>query len=83
MAKLAGMCDPDNSCNINQNTGLSLAFTIAHEMGHNFNADHDSEVGCENLDKSKMNIMETNVKYESSNIAWSDCSRNSIETFLE
>ena len=28
LAKMSGMCDPDNSCNVNQNTGLSLAFTI-------------------------------------------------------
>lgn len=34
LAKMGGMCDPDSSCNVNQNTGLSLAFTIAHEMGH-------------------------------------------------
>lgn len=34
LAKMGGMCDPESSCNVNQNTGLSLAFTIAHEMGH-------------------------------------------------
>lgn len=28
LAKMSGMCDPENSCNVNQNTGLSLAFTI-------------------------------------------------------
>jgi hypothetical protein len=36
LARMGGMCDPDASCNINQNTGLSLAFTIAHELGHKY-----------------------------------------------
>jgi hypothetical protein len=36
LAKLGGICDPDSSCNINQNTGLSLGFTIAHELGHKY-----------------------------------------------
>lgn len=28
------VCDPRHSCNINKDTGLSTAFTIAHEIGH-------------------------------------------------
>ena len=39
--KVSGMCQPHRSCNINEDTGLALAFTIAHEMGHNFGMHHD------------------------------------------
>ena len=28
------ICIPELSANINENDGLSLAFTIAHEIGH-------------------------------------------------
>ena len=38
LSKLGGMCDPDTSCNVNQNTGFSLAFTIAHETAHKLEA---------------------------------------------
>ena len=36
LAHVAGMCQPHRSCNVNQDTGLSLAFTVAHELGHKF-----------------------------------------------
>lgn len=34
LSHLSGMCQPHRSCNINEDTGLPVAFTIAHEMGH-------------------------------------------------
>uniref|UniRef100_H2YTT2 Peptidase M12B domain-containing protein n=1 Tax=Ciona savignyi TaxID=51511 RepID=H2YTT2_CIOSA len=34
LAHVAGMCQSHRSCNVNQDTGLSLAFTVAHELGH-------------------------------------------------
>jgi hypothetical protein len=34
LAEIAGMCHPRRSCNVNQDTGLQVAFTIAHELGH-------------------------------------------------
>ncbi|KAM7285749.1 hypothetical protein ISCGN_032634 [Ixodes scapularis] len=34
LAEVAGMCQPQRSCNVNQDSGLTLAYTIAHEMGH-------------------------------------------------
>ena len=34
IARLAGMCDPSLSCSVNEDNGLSLALTIAHEIGH-------------------------------------------------
>ncbi|KAK8761896.1 hypothetical protein V5799_026839 [Amblyomma americanum] len=34
LAEVAGMCQPQRSCNVNQDSGLTLAYTIAHEIGH-------------------------------------------------
>ncbi|KAM7391303.1 hypothetical protein PAMP_022003 [Pampus punctatissimus] len=34
LSHLSGMCQPHRSCNINEDSGLPVAFTIAHEMGH-------------------------------------------------
>src|SRR4029434_3450991 len=34
LSPLSVMCKPHSSCNINEDSGLPLAFTIAHEIGH-------------------------------------------------
>ncbi|KAJ6662917.1 hypothetical protein lerEdw1_011121 [Lerista edwardsae] len=34
LSHVSGMCQPHRSCNINEDTGLPLAFTVAHELGH-------------------------------------------------
>ena len=34
LAQVSGMCSKDRSCNINEDTGLSVAYTVAHELGH-------------------------------------------------
>lgn len=34
LSHLSGMCQPHRSCNINEDSGLPVAFTVAHEMGH-------------------------------------------------
>lgn len=36
LAQVAGMCQPHRSCNINQDTGLALAYTLSHELGHKY-----------------------------------------------
>ena len=33
-APIGGMCSELLSCTINENTGFSTAFTLAHEAGH-------------------------------------------------
>lgn len=38
LSHVAGMCQPHRSCNINEDTGLPLAFTVAHELGHRYPA---------------------------------------------
>ena len=34
LAPVAGMCEEERSCSINEDIGLASAFTIAHEIGH-------------------------------------------------
>ena len=34
LAQVNGLCQPHRSCNINEDTGLALAYTVAHELGH-------------------------------------------------
>jgi len=34
LSHLSGMCQPHRSCNINEDSGLPVAFTVAHELGH-------------------------------------------------
>lgn len=33
-APISGVCDPERSCSLNRDEGLTSAFIIAHEMGH-------------------------------------------------
>lgn len=34
VAHVAGMCRTGQSCSVNEDNGITLAHTIAHEMGH-------------------------------------------------
>lgn len=67
----------ETSCNVNQNTGLATAVTIAHEIAHNLNADHaDESCGVET-------IMTSELKYAEKEVTWSECTRDSILDFFE
>lgn len=34
VANVGGMCKPDRSCSVNEDSGITLAHTITHEIGH-------------------------------------------------
>lgn len=34
VAHVGGMCNSNRSCSVNEDNGITLAHTIAHEMGH-------------------------------------------------
>ncbi|XP_061101201.1 A disintegrin and metalloproteinase with thrombospondin motifs 18-like [Conger conger] len=79
-APISGMCNKYRSCTINEDTGLGLAFTIAHESGHNFGMIHDGEGNpCR---KTEGNIMSPTLAGNNGVFSWSACSRQYLSRFL-
>ncbi|CAL8248576.1 unnamed protein product [Lota lota] len=79
-APISGMCSKYRSCTINEDTGLGLAFTIAHESGHNFGMVHDGEGNV--CKKSEGNIMSPTLAGHNGVFSWSPCSRQYLSRFL-
>ncbi|XP_072250752.1 A disintegrin and metalloproteinase with thrombospondin motifs 16 [Leuresthes tenuis] len=79
-APISGMCSKYRSCTVNEDTGLGLAFTIAHESGHNFGMVHDGEGNV--CKKSEGNIMSPTLAGHNGIFSWSSCSRQYLSRFL-
>ncbi|XP_061591760.1 A disintegrin and metalloproteinase with thrombospondin motifs 17 isoform X1 [Cololabis saira] len=81
VAYLGGVCSTKRKCILAEDNGLNLAFTIAHELGHNLgishDEDHDNCTGHSHIMSGEW------VKGRNpSNLFWSSCSRNDLENFL-
>ncbi|XP_028638577.1 A disintegrin and metalloproteinase with thrombospondin motifs 16 [Grammomys surdaster] len=79
-APISGMCSKYRSCTVNEDSGLGLAFTIAHESGHNFGMVHDGEGNM--CKKSEGNIMSPTLAGRNGVFSWSPCSRQYLHKFL-
>ncbi|XP_059845640.1 A disintegrin and metalloproteinase with thrombospondin motifs 12-like [Hypanus sabinus] len=83
LSHVSGMCQPHRSCNINEDSGLPVAFTIAHEIGHSFGIQHDGQGNdCEPMDTHHF-IMSRQLQYDQSPLIWSPCSKDYITRFLD
>ncbi|XP_063151837.1 A disintegrin and metalloproteinase with thrombospondin motifs 12 [Candoia aspera] len=83
LSHLSGMCQPHRSCNINEDSGLPLAFTIAHELGHSFGIQHDGkENDCEPVGRRPY-LMSRQLQYDPTPLTWSRCSKEYITRFLD
>ncbi|PNF40674.1 hypothetical protein B7P43_G03792 [Cryptotermes secundus] len=84
VAHVGGMCQPDRSCNVNEDNGITLAHTITHEMGHNFGMYHDTEkIGCSRRQGNTLHVMTPSFEADAVEVAWSSCSRRDITNFLD
>ncbi|XP_051706363.1 A disintegrin and metalloproteinase with thrombospondin motifs 20 isoform X2 [Oryctolagus cuniculus] len=84
LAELGTLCDPSRSCSISEENGLSAAFTIAHELGHVFNAPHDDSFKCKEVGiKHPYHVMAPTLNYETVPWTWSKCSQKYITEFLD
>lgn len=36
LSYIGAICSKDNSCSVNEDTGLDIGLTIAHELGHRY-----------------------------------------------
>lgn len=84
VSEIAGMCQPLRSCNVNEDTGLQISYTIAHELGHNFGMNHDGpQNGCEVQHGTSQHVMSPHLTNDAKMITWSNCSRKEITHFLD
>uniref|UniRef100_A0A8C8SR93 ADAM metallopeptidase with thrombospondin type 1 motif 17 n=1 Tax=Pelusios castaneus TaxID=367368 RepID=A0A8C8SR93_9SAUR len=83
IAYLGGVCSAKRKCVLAEDNGLNLAFTIAHELGHNMGMSHDDDhLSC--AGRSHIMSGEWVKGRNPSDLSWSSCSRDtSCKTKLD
>ncbi|XP_042270160.1 A disintegrin and metalloproteinase with thrombospondin motifs 17 isoform X1 [Thunnus maccoyii] len=81
IAYLGGVCSAKRKCVLAEDNGLNLAFTIAHELGHNMGMSHDDDhATC--TGHSHIMSGEWVKGRNPSDLSWSPCSRDDLGNFL-
>ncbi|XP_061669447.1 A disintegrin and metalloproteinase with thrombospondin motifs 17 isoform X3 [Syngnathoides biaculeatus] len=81
MAYLGGVCSAKRKCVLAEDNGLNLAFTIAHELGHNVGMSHDDDhAAC--AGHAYVMSGEWVKGRNPSDLSWSSCSRGDLQKFL-
>ncbi|PIK50581.1 putative A disintegrin and metalloproteinase with thrombospondin motifs 7 [Apostichopus japonicus] len=85
LAHVSGMCERHRSCTINEDSGLGMAYTVAHEMGHLFGMDHDggTQNDCKYPEPGTSQLMASRLDVHFGPMKWSRCSRDYISRFLD
>ncbi|XP_048588500.1 A disintegrin and metalloproteinase with thrombospondin motifs 9 isoform X2 [Nematostella vectensis] len=83
LAELGTVCNPSRSCSIVEVTGLSSAFTIAHELAHVFNVPHDGDHNMCDEKSGNYNLMAPSLSFNTKPWMWSTCSRDAIRLFFD
>ncbi|XP_043934338.1 A disintegrin and metalloproteinase with thrombospondin motifs 17 isoform X2 [Protopterus annectens] len=81
IAYLGGVCSAKRKCVLAEDNGLSLAFTIAHELGHNIGMSHDDD-HPECSEKSHIMSGEWVKGRNPGDLSWSSCSHDDLANFL-
>lgn len=63
LAELGTICDPYRSCSISEDSGLSTAFTIAHELGHVYVSSPYFHLICSDLKLMFLHISEHSLDF--------------------
>ncbi|KAJ7351111.1 A disintegrin and metalloproteinase with thrombospondin motif 9 [Desmophyllum pertusum] len=83
LAELGTMCHPSRSCALAEDSGLSTAYTIAHELGHVFNVPHDGDNNRCTRSRGDQHLMARSLSFDTNPWSWSNCSRDKISQFLD